>query len=167
MNQQDIFNSWIKDYRALLFKVIRAYTLNDDDANDLFQEITIQIWKSIPNFRSASAVSTWLYRIALNTSIRWSQNERKRNNGKQEFDKSAHLIEYQPDKNDERLDWLYYQIAQMNEIDKSLSLLLMDGFSYKEMAEMVGISESNIGVKIHRIKKLLVERSKNYISYGV
>lgn len=167
MNQQQTFNYWIKDYRALLFKVVRAYTLDEDDANDLFQEITIQVWKSIPNFRNESAVSTWLYRIALNTGIRWSKNETRRNSGKQDFDKSAHLIEYKPEQPDERLDWLYFQIAQMNKIDKSLTLLLMDGYSYKEMSEMIGISESNIGVKIHRIKKQLVEKSKTYTTHGV
>ncbi|MEQ8925756.1 MAG: RNA polymerase sigma factor [Fulvivirga sp.] len=167
MNQQETFNSWIKDYRALLFKVVRAYTLNNDDANDLFQEMAIQAWKSIPNFRGEAAVSTWLYRIALNTAIRWSKKEKKHSYGKQDIDKSAHLLEYKPDHQDERLDWLYYQIAQMNEIDKSLALLLLDGYSYKEMAEMVGISESNVGVKIYRIKNHLVERSKTYENHGV
>ncbi len=167
MDQQKTFNSWIKDYRALLFKVVRAYTLNNDDANDLFQEIAIQVWKSIPNFRGESAASTWLYRIALNTAIRWSKRERKHNDGKQDFDSSAYMLEYKPDQQDERLEWLYYQIAQMDEVDKSLTLLLLDGFSYKEMAEMMGISDSNIGVKIHRIKKYLVERSKTYDSHGV
>ncbi len=167
MDQQKTFNLWIKDYRALLFKVVRAYTLNNDDANDLFQEIAIQVWKSIPNFRGESAASTWLYRIALNTAIRWSKRERKHNDGKQNFDSAAYMLEYKTDQQDERLEWLYYQIAQMDEIDKSLTLLLLDGFSYKEMAEMMGISDSNIGVKIHRIKKNLVERSKTYDGHGV
>lgn len=150
----------------MLFKVVRAYALNTEDANDLFQEIAIQVWKSIPNFRGESAVSTWLYRIALNTAIRWSANESKRITGKQEIEMSSLVIDNQTEA-DPKLEWLYNQIAKMNEIDKSLTLLLLDGFSYRDMAEMIGISESNIGVKIHRIKKSLVERSKTYDSHGV
>ena len=167
MSQQEIFNQWIKRYKALLFKVVRAYTLNDDDASDLFQEIAIQVWKSVPNFRGESAVSTWLYRIALNTAIRWSTREKKHSGNKQDIDKSVHLIEFSVEPHDERLDWLYYQIAQMNGIDKSLTLLLLDGYSYKEMAEMMGISESNVGVKIYRIKNQLIEKSKSFEHHGL
>lgn len=167
MDQKEIFNSWIKDYRALLFKVVRAYTLNNNDANDLFQDIAIQVWKSVPNFRHESSVSTWLYRIALNTAIRWSKNNNRRNESMYSIDKSDYMLEYQVESQDERLEWVYYQIAQMNEVDKSLTLLLLDGFSYQEMADMMGITESNIGVKIHRIKKNLVEKSKNYENHGV
>lgn len=166
MSQQSTFDHWIKDYRALLFKVVRAYTLNNEDANDLFQDIAIQVWKSIPNYRRESAVSTWLYRIALNTAIRWSANERKRITGKQEVEMSSLVIDNQAEA-DPKLEWLYGQITKMNEIDKSLTLLLLDGYSYRDMAEMMGISESNIGVKIHRIKKSLVERSKTYDRHGV
>lgn len=167
MNQKDTFNSWIKDYRALLFKVVRAFTLNSDDANDLFQDMAIQVWHSIPNFKNESAVSTWLYRIALNTAIRWSKREKKHRDGKTDIDKSIHLIEVEIYEHDERLKWMYNQISQMNEVDKSLTLLLLEGFSYKEIAEVIGISESNVGVKVHRIKKLLVEQSKTYQHHGV
>lgn len=167
LDQRKIFNEWIDTYRALLFKVVRAYTYDQDDSNDLFQEIAIQVWRSIPNFKNESAVSTWLYRIALNTAMRWSKKERGRTNKNQELDSSSHLLEYKEEAVDERLEWLYDQIAKMNEIDKSLTLLLLDDYSYKEISEIMGISESNVGVKIHRIKKYLTEKTKSYDSYEV
>ena len=165
-DQRKIFNEWLDGYRALLFKVIRAYAFTDEDQNDLFQEICIQMFRSIPNFKGASAVSTWLYRIALNTAIKWSTKEKKHVDGHHEVDKMAHVLVAKEEHYDERVAWLYEQIKQLNQIDRSLTLLMLDGYSYKEMSDMMGISESNIGVKIHRIKKQLVTNSKQY-EYGV
>ncbi len=164
--QRKIFNEWLEGYRALLFKIIRAYAYNEDDQNDLFQDICLQMYRSIPNFRGSSAVSTWLYRIALNTAIKWSTKEKKHVSGHQEVDKMANLLIAKDEPKDERVAWLYDEIKRFNGIDRSLTLLLLDGYSYKEMSEMMGISESNIGVKIHRIKKQLVNNSKQY-KYGV
>jgi len=165
--QQQIFQEWLEGYRGLLFKVIKAYAFNAEDQNDLFQETCLQVYKSIPNFKAASAVSTWLYRIALNTAIKWSTKEKKHVDGHKEIETMADLLQSGDAPEDERLTWLYSEIKQLNEIDRSLTLLLLDGYSYKEMAEMMGISESNIGVKIHRIKKLLVNQSKQYEYDGI
>ncbi len=164
--QRKIFDNWLDGYRALLFKVIRAYAHTDEDQNDLFQEVCIQMYRSIPNFKGSSAVSTWLYRIALNTAIKWSTKEKKHVTGHHEVEKMTHLLVTKIDPIDDRVAWLYDEIKRMNEVDRSLTLLLLDGYSYKEMSEMMGISESNIGVKIHRIKKQLVYNSKQY-EYGV
>lgn len=164
--QRQIFNDWLDGYRALLFKVIKAYAFTTEDQNDLFQEVCLQMWRSIPNFQSKSAVSTWLYRIALNTAIKWSTKEKKHVDGHQEVEKMNNVLIAKEEPKDERVTWLYDEIKQFNEIDRSLTLLLLDGFSYKEMSEIIGISESNIGVKIHRIKKQLTENSKQY-DYGV
>ncbi|MEM6700362.1 MAG: RNA polymerase sigma factor [Bacteroidota bacterium] len=158
--QQQIFKKWLDDYRALLFKVIKAYAFNLEDQNDLFQEICLQVYLSIPNFRNESAVSTWLYRISLNTAIKWSAKEKKHISQQGEVDKVGYVLQSRNEPEDLRLDWLYTEIHQFNEIDRSLMLLLLDGYSYKEMAEVIGISESNIGVKIHRMKKQLIENSK-------
>lgn len=164
--QRKIFDEWLEGYRALLFKIIRAYAYSADDQNDLFQDICLQMYRSIPNFKGSSAVSTWLYRIALNTAIKWSTKEKKHVTGHYEVDTMTNVLIAKEESKDERVDWLYNEIKQFNEIDRSLTLLLLDGYSYKEMAEMMGISESNIGVKIHRIKKQLVNNSKQY-EYGV
>lgn len=164
--QRKIFDEWLDGYRALLFKIIRAYASTDEDQNDLFQDICLQMYRSIPNFKGSSAVSTWLYRIALNTAIKWSTKEKKHVDGHHEVEKMAHVLVAKDESKDERVNWLYSQIKQLNQIDRSLTLLLLDGYSYKEMSDMMGISESNIGVKIHRIKKHLVNNSKQY-EYGI
>ncbi|SNT24844.1 RNA polymerase sigma-70 factor, ECF subfamily [Ekhidna lutea] len=164
--QRKIFNEWLDEHRALLFKVIRSYAFTTEDQNDLFQDVCMQVYRSVPNFKAASAVSTWLYRIALNTAIKWSTKERKHTDGHQEVEKMGNLLMAQNESSDERIGWLYDEIKKFNEIDRSLTLLLLDGFSYKEMSDMMGITESNIGVKIHRIKKQLTENSKQY-EYGV
>src|SRR5262249_600559 len=135
------------------------------DQDDLFQEITLQIWRSIPAFRGESSVTTWLYRISLNTAIKWTRKESKHSN-LTELDKVP-VLEQQPDiPTDERLTWLYEEIYKLDKIDRSLALLLLDGFSYKEMAAILGITETNVGVKINRIKKRLIVKSKKGGYYG-
>ena len=131
----------------------------------LFQEISTQVWRSIPGFRGDSAVTTWIYRVALNTAISWTQKERRHRDGKQALDGIEPAI--QPSSTtDPRIDWLYEQIRQLSEVDRSLTLLLLDGFSYKEMAAMLGITESYVGVKINRIKAQLTGKSKEASKSG-
>ncbi|MDZ7716432.1 MAG: RNA polymerase sigma factor [Balneolaceae bacterium] len=165
--QLEIFKNWLQQYKALLFKVVRAYAFSESGREDLFQEISIQVWRSIPNFRKESAVTTWIYRVALNTAIRWNQKEQKHQKRQQRLADYEHLLEKKEEKEDPRLDWLYEEISRLDEIDRSLCLLMLDGFSYREMSDILGISESNIGVKIHRIKKYLIEKSKEYDNHGI
>jgi RNA polymerase sigma-70 factor (ECF subfamily) len=157
--QQKIFDEWMGKHKGLLFKFVRAYAFNLEDQDDLFQEIAIQVWRSIPNFKGDSAVTTWLYRVTMNTSIAWTRKEKRHYDGKESLQGVEHLLK-PVGSGDSRLDWLYEQIAQFNEIDRAITLLMLDGFSYKEMAGILGISESNVGVKINRIKKSLISKSK-------
>lgn len=161
--QRDIFEEWLHKHKALLFKIVRAYAFTAEDRDDLFQEIALQVWKSVPNFRSESAVTTWLYRIALNTAIRWKSKEKKNISSGLDLDHSSVVLRPESSPYDERIDWLYEEISKLNEIDRSICLMLLDDFSYKEMAVIIGISESNVAVKIHRIKKILMDRSKKEI----
>jgi RNA polymerase sigma-70 factor (ECF subfamily) len=165
--RQQILDSWLDQHRALLFKVVRAYAFTAADQDDLFQEIVIQVWRSIPNFKKQSAVTTWLYRIALNTALVWTRKENKHQRGKETLDQSEPILQERSGPLDPRLDWLYEQIARLNEIDRSLMLLLLDGFSYREMSNILGISESNVGVKISRIKKHLASQSKTVQDDGL
>ena len=157
--QKQIFEGWLDQYKALVFKVVKAYALSPMDQNDLFQEITIQLWHSIPTFRQESSVSTWIYRIALNTAIKWIRKEQKHSLS-EPLENVEFVLNDSGAKVDERLEWLYEEIHQLDEIDRSLILLLLDGFSYKEMSGILGITESNVGVKINRIKKHLITKSK-------
>ena len=163
-DQLDILEEWLMLHKGLLFKVVRAYTKTDHD--DLFQEIIIQVWRSIPSFRHKSSVTTWLYRIALNTAIRWTKKEKKYA-GAETLDNVQHLLRENSIQIDERLSWLYEEIYKLDEIDRSVTLLLLEGFSYKQMSAILGISESNVGVKINRIKKQLIVKSKNYDHHGI
>lgn len=165
--QNTILEDWLARYRGLVFKIVRSYAFTVMDREDLFQEITVQIWKSIPAFRSECAITTWLYRISLNTAIRFSHKERKRSGNTTGIESVQYILQDNPVPHDERLSWLYNEIAKLDEIDRSITLLMLDGFSYKEMASIVGITESNIGVKINRIKKHLAVKSKKYDHYGV
>jgi RNA polymerase sigma-70 factor (ECF subfamily) len=137
------------------------------DQDDLFQEITIQVWHSIPSFRSESAVTTWLYRISLNTAIKWVRKERRHYEGNESLDNVQHILQENKIPVDERLIWLYEEISNLDEIDRSITLLLLEGFSYKEMANITGMTESNVGVKINRIKKMLITKSKKYDYHGI
>ncbi|HWA34123.1 MAG TPA: RNA polymerase sigma factor [Cyclobacteriaceae bacterium] len=165
--QNGIFDSWIAKYRALLFKVVRAYAFTAMDRDDLFQEIAIQVWRSVPSFRHESSEVTWLYRIALNVSIKWSGKERRHVTGRESVDHVHHRMLEDVPQMDDRLAWMYEEISRLDKIDRSISLLMLEGFSYKEMSAIIGMTESNVGVRINRIKKHLIERSKNITGYGI
>ena len=158
--QQRIFETWLTQHKGLIFKVVRAYAFTGMDRDDLFQEISFQVWRSVLSFRKESSAVTWIYRVALNTAIRWIRKERKHQQ-QTPIDQAEHLLQENTVAKDERLVWLYEQIHQLEPVDRSLSLLMLDGFSYKEMANIIGITESHVGVKINRIKKQLIANSKN------
>ena len=165
-DQQQLFNEWLINHKGLLFKVVRAYAFKPHDQEDLFQEIATQVWRSVPHFRGEAAVTTWIYRVALNAAIAWTRQEKRHRDGKQSADVEPAILS-PASAPDPRVEWLYGQIRQLNEIDRSLTLLLLDGFSYKEMAAMLGITENYVGVKISRIKAHLTNKSKEEFSHGV
>ena len=164
--QKQIFEDWLSQHKGLIFKIVRAYAFTVADQGDLFQEIVIQVWHSVPAFRKESAVTTWLYRVSLNTAIKWTKKERKHNQS-EALEGVQHILEEGRMQTDERLTWLYEEIYKLDEIDRSITLLLLEGFSYKEMASILGITESNVGVKINRVKKLLIIKSKKHDLYGI
>lgn len=157
--QEQVWQKWMSEHQALLFKVIRAYAVTAADQEDLLQEIALQLWRSVPHFRREAAVTTWLYRVALQTALTWSRKNRNHERNRQSLEALPRVLKAQEAPTDPRLDWLYREIGQLNEVDRSLCLLLLDGYSYREMATILGISASNVGVKIHRIKQHLNARS--------
>lgn len=160
-DQRLIFDSWLADHKGILFKIIRAYAFNAHDQDDLFQEIALQLWRSIPDFRGEAKASTWIYRVSLYTASAWTRREKKQ--PPTEPITVAQSLTAMEQPNDARIDWLYEQIAQLNPIDRSVCLLMLEGFSYQEIAEMLGISESNVGVKIHRIKQRLTAQTREEV----
>jgi RNA polymerase sigma-70 factor (ECF subfamily) len=146
-DDRTIFAEWLREHKGVFFKVVRAYAFTPQDREDLFQEIATQVWRSVESFRGDSAVATWIYRIALNVAISWTRSETKRRERKQTFDEIAPALQASPHNHNRQLEWLYDQIAQLNELDRSLTLLLLDGFSYRDMASLLGISDSNVGAE--------------------
>ena len=157
--QQDkTFNRWLERHRGLLLKVVRSYAKALHDQDDLFQEIILQVWKSIPSFNESVAETTWIYRVSFYTSISWLRKTSKEK--RVELGDSTSLLVQPNNPSDPKLDWLYEQIQALDPVDRSLTLLMLDGFSYREMAETLGMTESNVGVRINRIKKRLIQTSK-------
>lgn len=151
-------NDWLNRHSGLLVKVARSFTRSPDDRDDLLQEIAFQIWKSIPRYKAGIAETTWIYRVAFYTAIDWSRKEKSRANRFLEFSVQQTLNQETQPAADPRVEWLYERIAEFEPIDRSLTLLVLEGCSYREMSITLGISESNVGVRINRIKKMLASQ---------
>jgi len=150
------FISEFQQHQNIIHKVCRIYTNNQEAHNDLFQEITIQLWKAYPKFRGDSKLSTWMYRIGLNTAITLYRKS-KRTLKTQDFDNVMHRIastEYDPHE-EEQLKLMYKAIYQLSDIEKGLIFLYLEDKNYKEISETLGISEVNARVKMNRIKTRL------------
>jgi RNA polymerase sigma-70 factor (ECF subfamily) len=137
-------------------KICRIYTNDPDSHKDLFQEITIQLWKAYPKFRGDSKFSTWMYRVALNTAITLYRKS-ARQPKTQDYD-SVHFkikAEAYDDTTEQQLSIMYAAVRELNDIDKALVFLYLEDKNYREIAETLGISEVNARVKMNRIKKKL------------
>jgi RNA polymerase sigma-70 factor, ECF subfamily len=149
------FKQWLGEHQGLIFKVIRAYAGTLEDHDDLFQEILLQLWFSIPNFQGKAKVSTWIYKVALNTTLVWNRGEKRRRKH------STPMVVFSPQQSnysgqsEEIIGRLYEAIRKLSKVDASVVLMHLDGLTYSEMAEILGISESNVGVKLNRAKKQL------------
>lgn len=154
--QDRILGEWLARYRRLIYRVIVLYSHDGTSGDDLYQEIALALWRSIPRFESRSGESTWIYRVALNTAISSVRRERKtpEDSGMVPGESGA-ADEGESLEQASELAWVYERIRSMSLIDRSLVLLYLDGNSYKDIAEILGISESNVGVKINRVKNRL------------
>ena len=166
IEQKQIFDQWLSHHKGILFKIVRAFAFTPHDQDDLFQDISLQLWQSIPDFRGEAKASTWIYRVALFSASTWVRKEKKQP-PTQPLADVEHILTTRTEPANDQLIWLYEQIARFDQIDRSVCILLLDGFSYKEIAAILGISESNVGVKIHRIKQHLVRESQEKIHHGV
>ncbi|XZE56460.1 RNA polymerase sigma factor [Planctomycetaceae bacterium SH139] len=153
--QERILATWFSHHHGLMLKIARAFASESNDRDDLLQEIALQVWRSIPRYQRAVAESTWIYRVALYTAISWARKERKRTNLRSDLPVEP-VAQQQPP--DPRLDWLYQKISELQPVDRAIALLLLDGFSYREISQAIGISESNVGVRINRIKNQLTKK---------
>ena len=146
----------LQDNQNIVHKVCTLYTNDKDAHNDLFQEITIQLWKAYPKFRGEAKFSTWMYRVALNTAITLYRKS-KRTIRTQDYDSVIFKIktdEYD-ETQEEQLKLMYKAVKQLGDIDKALVFLYLEDKDYREISETLGISEVNARVKMNRVKKKL------------
>lgn len=151
----DFYAISIKPYSAIIIKICRAYTNSQEDFEDYYQEVCLQIWRTRNNFRGQSEWSTWVYRLALNVSLTMLK---KMKNNQQYFNSESlpnEVVENSEVFSDEALNQLYDAIKRLSEVDRGLILLYLEEKSYKEIAEITGTNPNNIGVRIKRIKERL------------
>jgi RNA polymerase sigma-70 factor (ECF subfamily) len=151
------FTALIEKHRRLIFKVARTYTHNAADRDDLAQEITTQLWRAYPSYDQQRPVTTWMYRIALNVGISFLRNDgpRQRLSVPLDAELQLQLEDQPPAEADESLRILQEFISQLDPLNRALLLLYLDEHSYHDIAEILGISETNVSTKLNRLKDLL------------
>lgn len=161
MSSQKDFTQLVQQHQGIIYKVSAVYAKDREDQKDLFQEIVYQLYKSLHSFKGKSKVSTWIYRVALNTSIAHLNNEKKR------IDRSPLNFEIKTPYDsydsihEERLHMLYEQIKLLSMIEKGVILLYLEGKTYQEIAQITGFTASNVGTRLSRIKEKLKKQLKN------
>lgn len=155
-----LFRRWIADHGPAVSRIARAYTVDPEDGQDLVQEIALQVWRSLPTFDGRADSATWCYRVALNTALGCHRRERRRRGHQRPLGAVAEppdhsggdapLVEHR-----EAIERLYDAIHRLPKADSALVLLHLDGLSYRQMAEVLGLTEANVGVKLTRARKAL------------
>ncbi len=153
--QEEKFQDWLEKHKGILVKIVRSFSGTPEDFDDLFQEILLQLWRSIPAFNGRSSSSTWVYRVGLNRALVWKRGESKR-------EKLIHtLTQETPDTKaasraeEKRTESLYAAIRRLSQADRALVLLALEGLSYREISSIVEITETNVGVRLNRAKAKL------------
>jgi RNA polymerase sigma-70 factor (ECF subfamily) len=154
------FQGVIQAHKRIIYKVANAYCKDAEERNDLVQEIMIQLWKSFGNYNEQFRYSTWIYQIALNVAISFYRKETRRQQMANPINES--ILNYTDipahDETEENIRMLHRFIAELKELDKALILLYLEEKSYKEIAEIIGISETNVATKLGRIKASIKQK---------
>jgi RNA polymerase sigma-70 factor (ECF subfamily) len=159
--KEKIFNDILKDYGDKIYRLCCYYVKNEEDRKDLVQYIYVRIWSGLDSFQHKSSISTWIFRISLNSCIDFLRKEKKRRHVIVSMDKVEQAVadgSKNIEKNlidSERIRLLYACMDRLSLTDKTIMSLYLEDVSYREMADIVGISEKNVSVKLVRIKKKL------------
>lgn len=158
---QDKFISEIEPHQKIIYKICHLYTNNSMDFNDLYQEIVLQLWKSYPKFKGKSKLSTWIYQVSLNTALYKLRQEKS----KLKLDALAQFHYEIPEAfNTEKLEAvekIKELLSKLTNIEKALTTLYLDEYSYEEISEIMGITKTNVATKINRIKHKLKMKFNN------
>jgi RNA polymerase sigma factor (sigma-70 family) len=161
-DQHAAFLQLIQDNKGILFKISHSYCHDRNDREDLMQEMVYQLWKSGQRFDTHRKFSTWMYRIALNVAISFYRRQR-RSGLKISFGGDLHLMEWEDrtegdGEMEEKIELLQQFINQLGELDKALMILYLEEKSYREIADVLGITETNVATKLSRIKGRLKQQ---------
>jgi RNA polymerase sigma factor (sigma-70 family) len=160
LSEKEFINA-IQENKEIIFKVCYMYMNTKTSREDLFQEILLNAWKGIKNFKGKSKFSTWLYSVALNTAITFLKKEQRHSAVYFPETDTYHFNE--PDLKNEQLNAMNKAIEQLSDIDKALVMLYLDDFSYQQIADIMGITANNVAVKMNRVKARLKENSNKYL----
>jgi len=163
---KDAFIAIIEAHQKLIYKVCHLYCQDPHDREDLQQEIIIQLWTSIHRYNGSVKLSTWIYKVALNTAIVYYKKERRHRAKNLSHTGALWTVVAEIDASDEmkRIELLHYHIQQLNETDKAIMLLYLDNTRYQDIAQIVGITETNVATKISRLKHALKKKLKKHIN---
>lgn len=152
----DFYTTSILPYAGIIIKICRAYSNSQEDFEDYYQEVCLQIWRSKDNFMGKSNWSTWIYRLSLNVCMTLARkNENRKEHSTYANDVAPQDLEENSAFSDESLNQLYNAIRKLSEVDRAVILLYLDELSYKDIAAIIGTNTNNIGVRIKRIKNRL------------
>lgn len=156
IGEEEKFINLINQHQGLIYKVCLMYEHDKDARNDLFQEIVLQLWKSFSSFRGEAKITTWMYRIALNTAI--SGYRKQTRNVKTEDLQEMHFNiseNYGSDEREEDLQKLQWAIRQLSEIERAMIMMALEEVPYEDIAETIGITQNNVRVRMNRIREKL------------
>lgn len=158
MSPEKEFIALIQEHRGIIYKVIRLYVRHEEDEQDLFQEIIYQAWRSMPHFKGNAKFSTWLYRVALNTVLSFKRRPQLvvPYENLASLKSSTEIVKPSDD-----AEALYLAIRELNEIDRMIISLHLEGYENEEIADMAGLTKNNAAVKLHRIRETLTKRLKH------
>ncbi|MDE7414679.1 MAG: sigma-70 family RNA polymerase sigma factor [Muribaculaceae bacterium] len=153
-SQERRFSQIIQDYGSIISGISFSYSNNPEDMKDLRQDIMINIWKGLKNFRGDSSLSTWIYRVALNTCVSTIRTK-SRKVQVISLETNMDIADEEDRSRQEKTEWLHSKIASLSPLDKAIITMWLDDRKYEEIAEVTGISRNNVAVRINRIKEKL------------
>jgi len=160
VDKKEAFLEAIEQNKGIIYKIAAIYSNDQQDKNDLVQEIIYQLWKSFDSFQKKSSLSTWIYRVTMNVGIYHLKSSKKR---VKTVELTEEALDYRQESSadeEEKLAILKWHLQQLSPLDKGIILLYLENKSYEEIAGIVGLSPTNIGTKIYRIR----EKLKNKIT---
>lgn len=152
-NQEQQFAQLVREHKSTIYTVCYMFSHDEDEVNDLFQETLINMWKGIDSFREESKISTWIYRVALNTCL-LQERKKKREVPKVPLSMNVNFFEDE-DAKVAQVRQLHQRIDKLGLVDRAIVMLWLEGSSYDEIGAVMGISAQNVGVKLYRIKEQL------------